>query len=176
MWLIPGNGTNIIESGYANIDPLFVLAPWLFLFLIPAVTMRMFAEEQKSGTIELLLTQPITDLQIVFAKYLAAVLLVLIALLPTVIYYFSVSQLATPIGNIDTAGILGSYIGLLFLCSGFASIGIFASSVRSNHIFSFLFTSLFYNDILVLLGQSKRFKTSNKFQLFYCRRSRCLFR
>jgi ABC-2 type transport system permease protein len=138
MWIFPGGGHNVIESGYANMDPLFILAPWLFLFLIPAVTMRMLAEEQKSGTIELLLTQPITDLQIVLAKYLAAVILVLISLVPTIVYYISISRLATPAGNVDTAGIIGSYIGLIFLCSGFVSIGIFASSLTNNQIVSFI--------------------------------------
>ena len=93
-------------------DPLFVVAPWVFLFLIPAVTMKMFAEEHRSGTIEILLTQPISDLQIVLAKFFSAVILVVIALLPTSIYYISIYQLANPVGNIDTAGIVGSYIGL----------------------------------------------------------------
>lgn len=137
MWIFPGNN-NVIESGYANLDPLFVLAPWLFLFLIPAVTMRMFAEEQKSGTIELLLTQPVSDLQIVMAKFFAAVILVLISLTPTLVYYVSVYRLATPTGNIDTAGITGSYIGLIFLCSGFSAIGVFASTLTNNQIVSFI--------------------------------------
>lgn len=138
MWIFPGADFNIIESGYSNIDPLFIVAPWVFLFLIPAVTMKMFAEEQKSGTIEILLTQPLTDLQIVLAKYFSAVILVIIALLPTSIYYITVYMLANPVGNIDTAGIMGSYIGLLFLCSGFASIGVFASALSNNQIVSFI--------------------------------------
>lgn len=139
MWIFPGADNNIIESGYSNIDPLFIIAPWVFLFLIPAVTMKMFAEEQRSGTIETLLTQPISDLQIVFAKYFSAVILVVIALIPTVVYYISVYMIANPVGNIDTAGIIGSYIGLLFLCSGFASIGVFASALTNNQIVSFIF-------------------------------------
>lgn len=138
MWIFPGADFNIIESGFSNIDPLFIVAPWVFLFLIPAVTMKMFAEEQKSGTIEILLTQPLTDLQIVIAKYFSAVLLVLIALIPTLVYYISVYLLANPVGNIDTAGIIGSYIGLIFLCSGFASIGVFASALSNNQIVSFI--------------------------------------
>ncbi|MBK6397628.1 MAG: gliding motility-associated ABC transporter permease subunit GldF [Bacteroidetes bacterium] len=138
MWIFPGGGFNIIESGFANMDPLFVVAPWVFLFLIPAVTMKMFAEEHRSGTIEILLTQPISDLQIVLAKFFSAVILVVIALLPTSIYYISIYQLANPVGNIDTAGIVGSYIGLIFLCSGFASIGVFASALTSNQIVSFI--------------------------------------
>lgn len=138
MWIFPGADFNIIESGYSNIDPLFIVAPWVFLFLIPAVTMKMFAEEQKSGTIEILLTQPLTDLQIVMAKYFSAVLLVIIALVPTLVYYITVYMLANPAGNIDTAGIIGSYIGLIFLCSGFASIGVFASALSNNQIVSFI--------------------------------------
>ena len=138
MWIFPGADFNIIESGYSNIDPLFIVAPWVFLFLIPAVTMKMFAEEQKSGTIEILLTQPLTDLQIVLAKYFSAVLLVIIALVPTLVYYITVYMLANPAGNIDTAGIIGSYIGLIFLCSGFASIGVFASALSNNQIDSFI--------------------------------------
>ncbi len=149
IWVIPDTEFNLIRNGVASLDSLFILAPWVFLFLIPAVTMRMFAEEQRSGTIETLLTRPLTDLQIVLAKYGASVVLVLIALLPTFIYYFSVSWLATPSGNVDTAGILGSYLGLLFLCSGFTSIGIFASSLTQNQIISFLLALLlsffFYN-------------------------------
>ncbi len=138
MWIFPGADFNIIESGFSNIDPLFIVAPWVFLFLIPAVTMKMFAEEQRSGTIETILTQPISDLQIVLAKYFSAVILVVIALLPTMVYYFSVYQLANPVGNIDTAGIIGSYIGLIFLCSAFSAIGVFASALTNNQIVSFI--------------------------------------
>lgn len=143
MWVFPGSDFNIIEYGYATLDSLFVLAPWLFLFLIPAVTMRMFAEEQKSGTIELLLTKPLSDMHIVAAKYLSAVFLVLIALLPTLIYFISLYYLATPTGNIDVAGIFGSYIGLIFLCSGFSAIGIFCSALSSNQIVAFILAVLF---------------------------------
>lgn len=149
LWIIPGTDFNLIQTGIASMDSLFILAPWVFMFLIPAVTMRMFAEEQRSGTIETLLTRPLTDLQIVTAKFGASVLLVLIALLPTIIYYISTYWLASPKGNLDTAGILGSYLGLLFLCSGFAAIGIFASSLSHNQIISFLLALLisffFYN-------------------------------
>ena len=109
MWVIKSdNGssanTNVLESGYANIDSLFILAPWVFLFLIPAITMRSFADEKKSGTIELLLTRPLTEMQIILAKYFAGVLLVLFSLLPTLIYFYSVYKLGNPVGNIDTGG------------------------------------------------------------------------
>ena len=119
-------------------DSFFILAPWLFLFLIPAVTMRMFAEEYKSGTIELLLTKPLSDLQIVGAKYAAAVSLVAFALIPTLVYFFCLYFISTPVGNIDIAGITGSYIGLLFLCSAFVSIGLFCSVISKNQIVSFI--------------------------------------
>jgi ABC-2 type transport system permease protein len=138
LWIFPDTDFNIIDNGYAALDSLFILAPWLFLFLIPAVTMKMFAEEQRSGTIETLLTQPLTDMQIVTAKYSAAVILVLFSLLPTLVYPISVYFLASPVGNTDLAGMTGSYFGLLFLCSGFVSIGIFASVLTSNQIVSFI--------------------------------------
>jgi ABC-2 type transport system permease protein len=138
MWVFPGSDFNILENGYSTMDSFFTLAPWLFLFLIPAITMKMFAEEQKTGTIELLLTKPLSDLEIVVAKYASAVLLVLFALIPTLIYFFSIYFLSTPVGNVDVAGISGSYIGLIFLCSAFASIGLFCSVISNNQIVSFI--------------------------------------
>jgi ABC-2 type transport system permease protein len=138
LWVFPGSEINILENGYASLEGFFVIAPWLFLFLIPAVTMRMFAEEQKSGTIELLLSKPLTDLQLVTAKYAASVILVICALVPTLVYFSSVYYLASPKGNVDIAGITGSYIGLLFLCSGFVSIGIFCSLLSSSQVISFI--------------------------------------
>ncbi|HNW98207.1 MAG TPA: gliding motility-associated ABC transporter substrate-binding protein GldG [Bacteroidales bacterium] len=133
---------NVLENGYANIDGLFMLAPFVFLFLIPAITMRSFAEEKRSGTIEMLLTKPISDLQIVMAKYLAGVVLVLFSLLPTLIYYATVYYLGSPIGNLDAGGTWGSYIGLLFLAATFVSIGLFASSLTDNQIISFIISLL----------------------------------
>ncbi|MDQ3046413.1 MAG: gliding motility-associated ABC transporter permease subunit GldF [Bacteroidota bacterium] len=137
MWVLDTD-SNILENGYATIDPLFVTAPWIFLFLIPAITMRSFADEKKAGTIELLLTRPLTDLQIIFAKYFAGFILVLFSLLPTLIYYYSVHRLGSPVGNIDTGGMWGSYIGLLFLGAAFVSIGIFASAITDNQVVSFI--------------------------------------
>lgn len=137
MWVLKTD-SNILENGYATIDPLFIIAPWVFLFLIPAITMRSFADEKKGGTIELLLTRPLTDLQIILAKYLAGFILVLFSLLPTLIYYYSVHKLGNPIGNIDTGGMWGSYIGLLFLGAAFVSIGIFASAITNNQVVSFI--------------------------------------
>jgi ABC-2 type transport system permease protein len=137
IWVFPGE-LNIPESGYATLDTLFIIAPWVFLFLVPAVTMRMFAEEKKSGTIELLLVRPLSDLQIVMAKFTAAVTLILISLLPTLVYFWSVYQLGNPAGNLDTGAIWGSYIGLFFLGSCYAAIGIFSSSLTENQIIAFI--------------------------------------
>lgn len=137
LWVFKSD-FNIMSYGYANLDGLFILAPWVFLFLVPAVTMRFFAEERRTGTIEMLLTKPLSDWQIVGAKYLAGVTLVLLALIPTLIYYLTVSHLAMPAGNIDHGGIWGSYIGLFFLSAAFVSIGVFCSSVTNNQILAFI--------------------------------------
>lgn len=144
MWLVPSEsaGSNILDNGFANIDPLFILAPWVYLFLIPAITMRSFSEEKKTGTIELLLTRPLTELQIVLAKYFAGLILVIISLLPTLIYYYSVHQLGYPKGNLDTGGMWGSYIGLLLLGAGFVSVGIFASAISENQVVAFIMAVL----------------------------------
>ncbi len=137
LWVFPLE-FNILDFGFSSIDNLFMLSPWVFLFLIPAITMRSFAEEQKSGTMELLLTKPLTDLEIILAKYLAGLVLVVFSLIPTLLYYFTVYKLGLPPGNIDQGATLGSYIGLLFLGAAFVSIGIFASAVSGNQIVSFL--------------------------------------
>lgn len=137
MWVFP-NDLNVLENGFASLYTLFYIAPWVFMFLIPAITMRSFADERKSGTIEILLTKPLTDFQLLFAKFLAGQLLVFLALLPTLIYYYSVHALGNPVGNLDVGGTIGSYIGLFFLSSAFVAIGIFASSITENQIISFI--------------------------------------
>lgn len=142
MWVFPGT-LNIFQVGAANIDTLFIISPWVFLFLVPAITMNMFAGEYKSGNMELLLTRPISEFKIVFAKYLASVTLVLIAIVPTLFYLISVNNLADPVGNVDYGAIIGSYIGLFFLGATYASIGIFASSLTKDVIISFLLSVLF---------------------------------
>jgi ABC-2 type transport system permease protein len=145
LWVFPMD-FNILETGYANLNGLFMLAPFVFLFLIPAVTMRSFADEKKSGTIELLFTQPLTDFQIILAKYLAGFLLVLFSILPTMIYFITVYYLGFPKGNMDIGATWGSYIGLLFLAAAFVAIGIFSSSLTDNQIVAFLiavFISMF---------------------------------
>lgn len=148
MWVFPGE-SNILEGGYSNIDTLFVIAPWVFMFLIPAITMRSFSDEKRSGTIELLLTYPLTDIQIILAKYFAGLLLVIFSLLPTLLFYLTVHLLGNPSGNIDTGGMWGSYLGLLFLASGFVAIGIFSSSLTDNQIIAFII-SLFITFICYL--------------------------
>jgi ABC-2 type transport system permease protein len=137
LWVFP-LPFNILDFGYASIDGLFMLAPFVFLFLIPAITMRSFADEKKSGTLELLMTQPLSDIQVILAKYLAGVVLVIFSLVPTFVYFFSVYRLGLPPGNLDMGGMWGSYIGLFFLGAAFVSIGIFASSVSDNQIVSFV--------------------------------------
>ena len=138
MWVFPGEW-NIFDSGYAGLDTLFILSPWIFLFLVPAVTMKMFAEEKRLGTIELIFSRPVTERGIIWGKYLASVTLALLALLPGIIYYISVSELGEIPGNIDKGGTLGSYIGLFFLAAVYASIGIFASSLTDNQVIAFIF-------------------------------------
>jgi ABC-2 type transport system permease protein len=135
LWVFPDS--SILDYGYAGLDTLFSIAPYLFMFLIPAITMRSLAEERKEGTFELLVTRPLTDVQIVLGKYLASVVLLICALLPTLVYYYTVRVLGTPQGNIDTGGVIGSYIGLFLLGSGFAAIGLFASAITKNQIIAF---------------------------------------
>ncbi|MEM9833259.1 MAG: gliding motility-associated ABC transporter permease subunit GldF [Bacteroidota bacterium] len=136
MWIFPD--TSVLTYGFADMSTLFTLGPYVFMFLIPAITMRSFAEERKAGTMELILTQPVTDWQLVLGKYLAAWTVVLLALLPTLIYYLSVHQLGNPVGNLDSAGIAGSYIGLILLGGVFTAIGTLASSLTENQVIAFI--------------------------------------
>lgn len=136
VWIFPD--TNVLDYGYTSLDTLFMWAPWVFLLLIPAITMRSFSEEIDSGTFELLATKPLKDWGIITGKYLAAFTLVIFSILPTLLYFYSLQQLGSPPGNIDTGGTWGSYIGLLLLGSAFVSIGIFASSVTNNQIVAFV--------------------------------------
>ncbi|RNI28960.1 gliding motility-associated ABC transporter permease subunit GldF [Rufibacter latericius] len=136
MWVFPDS--SVLDYGYADLQSVFMLAPWLFLFLIPAITMRAFAEERKGGTMELLLTKPLSDTQLLLGKYFACLLLALFALLPSLLYYVSVYQLGDPVGNIDSAAVAGSYLGLVFLAAVFVAMGIFASSLTENQIVAFI--------------------------------------
>ncbi|MBL7923116.1 MAG: gliding motility-associated ABC transporter permease subunit GldF [Bacteroidia bacterium] len=143
LWIFPDSSFNIPGAGYANLDSLFALTPWVYLLLVPAITMRLFSEEKKSGTIELLLTRPLTEMQVVTAKYLAGVVLLIFSLLPTLIYYLSIYRISLPAGNIDSGSIWGSYIGLLLLGSGFVAIGLFASSLADNQVVAFIISFFF---------------------------------
>ena len=129
---------NILNAGFADLNPFFYLAPWVFIFLIPAITMKSFADEFNNGTIELLKTKPISNWQIVLGKFWASLLLILIALIPTLSYVYTVYQLGNPAGNIDFGSTIGSYIGLLFLASTFTSIGLFTSTLSKNQIVAFI--------------------------------------
>lgn len=146
LWVLPVD-SNILDFGYASMDGLFIIAPFVFLFLIPAITMRSFADERRTGTIELLMTQPLTDLQVILAKYFAGLVLVIFSLIPTLVYFFSIYHLGLTPGNLDIGSMWGSYLGLIFLSAAFVSIGIFASSVSDNQIVSFIiaiFLSAFF--------------------------------
>lgn len=169
LWGIGGlftTGFNILDFGYANIDGLFILAPFVFLFLIPAVTMRLFSDERKTGTIELIATQPLTDLQIIMAKYWAGFVIVIISILPTLIYFLSVYLLALPKGNVDAGSIWGSYLGLVFLGASFTAIGVFASSVTDNQIISFLIAVLISGFIYLGFELIYSFDLFGNFDLF----------
>lgn len=137
MWVLPD--MNLLDYGYASLDKFFSFAPWILLFLVPAITMRMFPDEYKSGTIEILLTQPLKINAIVLGKYLASLALIAIALAPTLLYVFTINHLSELSNNIDRGAIAGSYFGLLFMTSAFAAIGVFSSSITSNQIVGFLF-------------------------------------
>lgn len=130
--------TNLLDMGYANIDPLFELAPIIFIFLISAITMRSFSEEKRNGTFETLTTKPVTDMNIILGKYFAGLLIVLFSILPTLLYYYTVDTLAFPKGNVDSGAIWGSYLGLVMLSAGYVSIGMFASVITDNQIVSFI--------------------------------------
>jgi ABC-2 type transport system permease protein len=180
MWVFPGEW-NIFENGYAGLDTMFFISPWLFLFLVPAVTMKMFAEEKRLGTIELIFSRPVTEREIIYGKFFASVALVFLALVPGVIYYFSVWKLGDIPGNIDNGGTFGALIGLFFLASVYVSAGLFASSLTDNQVIAFLvalficfflyfgFDSIAYlpglkkiNEFIILLGINEHYKSMSR--------------
>jgi len=136
IWIFPD--TNVLNYGYADLGAFFNLTPFVLLFLIPAITMRSLAEEVRNGTIELLLTKPLSDWGLVFGKFLADWALVVLTLAPTLLYYYTVYQLGNPVGNIDTGAVFGSYIGLLLLGAVFVAVGLWASSLSDNQIVAFV--------------------------------------
>ncbi|MDO4728630.1 MAG: gliding motility-associated ABC transporter permease subunit GldF [Bacteroidota bacterium] len=178
LWVFEGN-FNILDNSFADLIPFFTFTPWILLFLIPAVTMRSFADERKQGTIELLLTKPLSIWQIVGGKFLGSFLLILLALLPTLIYVYVIYDLVSPPTIIDSGSIIGSYFGLLFLVCGYTAIGIFTSSITENQIIAFILAVLLcfvfyfgleglasmfspYNDLIASLGMDYHYKSISR--------------
>ena len=176
LWVFKGE-FNILDNGFADLSPFFLLAPWILIFLIPAVTMRSFSDEKKQGTLELLLTKPISTLQLVLGKYFGAFVLIIIALLPTLLYVYTVYQLGNPTGNIDFGSTLGSYFGLLFLVAAYTAIGVFASTLSDNQIVAFIvavFLCLFFfigfegvadvasSNVIEQLGMNAHYKSMSR--------------
>jgi ABC-2 type transport system permease protein len=164
VWVLPE--FNVFDYGFATLDSLFDIGPFVFMFLIPAITMRSFAEEQKNGTIEIISTKPVTDFEIVMGKYLAGLVLVLLSLLPTILYYYSIYQLANPVGNVDSGATLGSFIGLLFIGATYLAVGIFASSLTDNQIVAFIigmFLCVFFYFLLDKLRMIEMLKPADSF-------------
>jgi ABC-2 type transport system permease protein len=137
LWVFKGE-FNILDNGLASLSSFFLLAPWILIFLIPAVTMRSFSDEKKQGTLELLVTKPISCFQIVLGKYFGALVLILMALIPTLLYVYTVSKVGNPEGNLDIGSTIGSYFGLLFLIAAYTAIGVFASTLSDNQIVAFI--------------------------------------
>jgi ABC-2 type transport system permease protein len=178
LWVFPGD-FNIPATGFADMAPFFTLAPWIFIFLIPAVTMRSFSDEKKQGTIELLFTKPLSVWEIVNGKFFGAFILILLALLPTLIYVVVLSDYGNPHGNIDMGSTLGSYFGLMFLVAGYTAIGIFTSTFSDNQIVAFITAVLFcfymyygftgisgfagkYSNVVAMLGMDYHFKSMSR--------------
>jgi ABC-2 type transport system permease protein len=177
LWVFKDD-LNILNAGFADLNSFFLIAPWILLFLIPAITMKSFADEFNSGTIETLKTKPITDWQIVLGKFLASLLLIVVALAPTLTYVYTILQLGNPSGNLDIGSTIGSYIGLLLLASTYTSIGLFASTFSKNQIVAFIvgvfitfflfygfdaIASTFSNSYTVqLLGINEHFKSISR--------------
>ena len=140
LWIIPNY--SILGYGYASMERFFEIAPWLLLLLVPAVTMRSFADEFRTGTIEWLSTKPVTDIDIIMGKYLATLALIVFALLPTLVYVFTISSLTLPDITLDSGAIIGSYVGLFFLAATFGAVGVFCSSLTANQVVGFLISLL----------------------------------
>lgn len=156
MWVIKGN--TVFDFGVASMQVMFDLAPYVLIFLVSAVTMRSFSEERRLGTMESLTTRPVSDISIIMAKFLACLTLVLFALLPTLIYYFSIDRLGNPVGNVDTGAMWGSYTGLILLGAAYTSMGIFASSLTDNQIVALILSMvlcLFFYIVVGMVGDIK---------------------
>ncbi|HOK26899.1 MAG TPA: ABC transporter permease subunit [Bacteroidales bacterium] len=145
------SGNDIFLSGQASLRPFFSIAYWTLFFFIPALTMRMLAEENKTGTIEMLLTKPVTDRQVILGKYIATLILISIALALTFPYVITVSRL----GNIDAGAVICGYLALLFISAAYTSIGLFTSSITNNQIVAFLsalFIGLFFHILFQIIS------------------------
>lgn len=153
LWMIKGN--NIFDLGVASLQVMFEIAPFILIFLVSAITMRSISEEKRLGTLEILTTKPIHDVQIIVGKFLASVTLILIAIIPTLFYYYAIYHLASPVGNIDTGATMGSYIGLILLAACYVSVGMFSSSLTDNQIVALITSMLlnfFFFGVLGMLG------------------------
>jgi ABC-2 type transport system permease protein len=164
LWIF-NDDYNILNAGFSDLTSFFFISPWLFLFLIPAITMRSFSDEFRLGTIEILKTKPLSNWQIVFGKYVGALVLIILALIPTLIYVLSIYKLGNPIGNLDTGSTIGSYLGLLFLASAYTSVGIYTSTFSNNQIVAFIIAAaicffLFYGfEALADMGISESLRS-----------------
>ncbi len=178
VWVFEGD-YNILNSAFADMSPFFTIAPWILIFLIPAVTMRSFSDEKKQGTLELLLTKPLSLWQIVSGKFFGAMLLIVLAIVPTFIYVYVISNLGMPAGNIDMGSTMGSYFGLLFLIAAYSAIGIFTSTLSENQVVAFILAVfgcfVFYfafeaastlspdfENIIAALGMDSHFKSMSR--------------
>lgn len=153
LWMIKGN--NVFDLGVASLQVMFEVAPFILIFLVSAITMRSISEEKRLGTLEILTTKPIQDTQIIAGKFLASLALIVIAIIPTLFYYYAIYQLASPVGNIDTGATLGSYIGLILLAACYASVGMFSSSLTDNQIVALISSMLlnfFFFGVIGMLG------------------------
>ena len=166
LWMYPSS--NVLSYGFAEMTSFFDFCPYIFLFLIPAVTMRMFSEEFRTGTIELLFTKPVTLWEILLGKYLASLCIILMALVPTLVYFFSIYALGNPKGNIDSAAVVGSYFGLILLSAAYAAIGIFTSALSKNQVVAFVLAAIISYFFYDGFGQlSNLFSGSFQFYLAY---------
>lgn len=178
LWVFDGE-YNILQSGFADLTPFFTIAPWILIFLIPAVTMRSFADEKKQGTLELLVTKPLTMWQIVSGKFFGSFLLIVLAIVPTLVYVWVISGFVLSPMQIDLGSIIGSYFGLLFLIAAYTAIGIFTSALSDNQIVAFILSvfvcflfyygfegaaSLFKNmgDAVAWLGMDSHFRSMSR--------------
>lgn len=163
MWVLGGN--TVFDLGQASMTVMFSIAPYVFIFLVSAVTMRSFSEEKRLGTLETLSTRPVSDLSLILGKYLANVSLVIFALIPTLIYYYSISELGDPAGNIDTGAMWGSYLGLILLGAAYAAVGIFTSAISENQIVALIFgmiICLFFYSFIGMIGDIKALDALSK--------------